>query len=287
MNQHSETLNTGSIKPIIYVAGVPLALALLRRNILILVLIVAAIIVTVHVPILLALYIAGFATTLKYPDTLNAWLKQAFVEPIQLQNIKKQRKQFAEINKFNYTSTVKFYSTYVGDDKGDAYGANYIVGNYNNISFWMLDYNLRLDTTNQSSSASQMLGSTVQAIYLNTRVPAFIIRKKVSLLETAVSPSTVFLTLSSKFKITHKFDEQYDVMCDKSHQRDLLYFLTPELLEQILHSQPTCIEGKDEMIAFYYDNICESAKDYTTLFSNLTALGGEFIDNTKNFKLAK
>lgn len=287
MNKLSETLNTSSIKPIAYIAGAPLVLALIRRNILIVVLIIAAIAVTVRVPMLLALYLLVLITVIKYPENINTWIKQTFVEPIQLQNIKKQRKLFARTNNFAYTNTVKFYSTYVGDDKSNAYGANYIKGEYHGISFWMLDYNLRLDTTNQSSSTNQMLGSTVQAIYLNNRVPNFIIRKKVSLLETAVSTGNVTIAISGKFKITHKFDEQYDVICSKSNQRDLLYFLTPELLELILQSQPDCIEGKDEMIAFYYHNICESAEDYVQLFNNMVSLGGEFIDNTKNFKQAE
>lgn len=88
-----------------------------------------------------------------------------------------------------------------------------------------------------------------------------------------------------KLNIEGNFCNSHRILVPKNYERDALYFLTPELIDEIEQLIPFCdIEFIDNTVVIYFwGKLFSDKADFEMLGNIIEIIGGELRDNVKNY----
>lgn len=218
------------------------------------------------VPILIWVGILGIA------GICNRWLY--------LRSLKKRVRlhRFAEQNGFSY------YDRTRPEEQGEVFhrgrdpkAFEVVSGSYQGHPFWFGNFYYTIG----SGKHSRTVRVGVLNITLPRAVPYVVLDGRQNTMDIAGSIDT-----SQKLELEGDFNTYFTVYCPKNYERDVLYFLTPELMQALVDMDDMFdaeIVGKE----LYFYTKKEISPDETllqNLFTLIPTIGGEMVENTKRYQ---
>lgn len=192
--------------------------------------------------------------------------------------VAKDRKKFAKLNSAKFNKSLAYNSSCFNDeiDIGTAYYC--VTGYLGDIPYWFGNYKTRDLTARESEITGD--SNVLIGVFLGKQVPnVAILANKLGFAHDAVLPIA-----GDAYKISHEFEKRYTTYIEHGLERDILYFLTPELLEIIYDSKVTGVEFIDNMVLIQIPGLIVNPKEYAKIETLINTIGAECIENTKNYK---
>lgn len=190
--------------------------------------------------------------------------------------------QFADQNGFDLTPKLPIVS-YPGAIFGKGYNcyfANLVRGDYQKLPFEFSNYYY----TTGSGRSRQTHDYGVLRITLTRKLPHIVLDNR----------SNNFLNISNlptykgrqKLQLEGDFNKYFDLYVPAGYERDALYFITPELMQQLIdYGAKFDIEIIDNYLYIYSEKPFKLQKEETIrgLFTLIHLLGGEVQENTQRY----
>lgn len=195
-------------------------------------------------------------------------------------NIKKrvQLQRFAEVNRFTYYDRTK------PEEQGDVFrrgrdhkAVGVISGSHKGHSFWFGNFYYTIGSGKQTRT----LRVGVLNVTLPRAVPYVVLDGRQNTMDIAESINT-----SQKLELEGDFNTHFTVYCPKDYERDVLYFLTPELMQALVDMNDIFdaeIVGK-ELYFYTKKEIVPDEAFLQNLFNLLPTIGGEVVENTERYQ---
>lgn len=187
-------------------------------------------------------------------------------------------KQFATSNNFSYYDKTKPEEQGVVFHRGRDQNARGVVqGSYQGHPFWLGNFYYTI----RSGKYSRTIRVGVINVTLPRAVPYVILDGRQNTMDVARSVDT-----SQRLELEGDFNTHFTVYCPKDYERDVLYFLTPELMQALVDAQDIFdaeIVGK-ELYFYTTKELLPSSDMVAKLFGLISTIGGEMVENTKRYQ---
>lgn len=186
--------------------------------------------------------------------------------------------RFAEQNNFLYYDRTK------PEEQGDVFrrgrdqkALEVVSGSWQGHPFWFGNFYYTVG----SGKRTRTIRVGVLNITLPRAVPYVVLDGRQNTMDIAGSIDT-----SQKLELEGDFNTHFTVYCPKDYERDVLYFLTPELMQALVDMDDMFdaeVVGKE----LYFYTKKEIKPDETllrNLFKIIPTIGGEIVENTKRYQ---
>ncbi|HEX8762388.1 MAG TPA: hypothetical protein VF733_01380 [Candidatus Saccharimonadales bacterium] len=187
-------------------------------------------------------------------------------------------KRFADINGMEYRSS------FTPEEKGiifqlgrDRHSERVVSGQYRGREFWFGTHYYTI----RSGKYEQTIPTAVINVTLPRAVPHVILDGRQNHLQLGRE-----FDRSQRFELEGDFGKYFTVYCPKDYERDVLYFLTPELMQVLINLDDKYdIEVIDHELYLYSGSrIKPSEKQINDIFTLIDTLGGEISENTERYR---
>lgn len=187
-------------------------------------------------------------------------------------------KRFADANGLEYRAT------HNPDEKGsifqigrERHSEGVISGRYAGRTFWFGTHFYTI----KAGKYDQTIGTAVINIELPRAVPHVIIDGRQNRL-----PLGGEFDRSQRIELEGDFGKYFTVYCPKDYGRDVLYFLTPELMQALVDlNDKFDIEMLDHELYLYSRSILKPSElQLSEIFTIIEKLGGEVVENTERYQ---
>lgn len=187
----------------------------------------------------------------------------------------------ARANGFNFIKGVKNPGypgliLSIGDTRNSL---SIIEGSYKNHSFKAFNYSYM----EGSGKNREEHNKGVIMVKLPRKVPNVVFDSKANNIFGMSSLGTTF-GRSQRFSFEGDFNKHFDVYAPQNYGRDVLYFMTPELMALLVDEANNYdIEVVDDNLFFYAPEFDFKKQQLEAIFKLIATLGGEFSDNTQRY----
>lgn len=163
---------------------------------------------------------------------------------------------------------------------GDTRNALSIIeGNYKKHEFKIFNYSYM---TGSGKNRSEHKKGIVM-LKLPRKVPHVVFDSKANNLWGLNSLDMAFAK-SQRFTFEGDFNKHFDVYAPQSYGRDVLYFMTPELMALLIDKAGKYdVEVVDDNLFFYAPEFDYKKNQLENIFQLIDTVGGEFSDNTQRY----
>lgn len=189
-----------------------------------------------------------------------------------------QFKRFAADNNFEYTTNIEPHEAGAIFNIGHSKHADAVVsGLYKGKPFWFGSYYYTVG----SGKNSRTVVTGVLNVALPRAVPYVIVDGNQNRMNAAAG-----IDKSQQLVLEGDFNNYFKVYCPKDYERDVLYFLTPELMQALVDMDDSFdAEIKGTELYFYTrDLVRPTAQVVTNLFTLIDKVGGEIVENTQRYQ---
>lgn len=187
-------------------------------------------------------------------------------------------KQFAIRNNFSYYDKTKPEEQGGVFHRGRDQNARGVVqGSYKGHPFWFGNFYYTI----RSGKYSRTIRVGVLNVTLPRAVPYVLLDGRQNTMDVARSVDT-----SQRLELEGDFNTHFTVYCPKDYERDVLYFLTPELMQALVDMQDIFdaeIVGK-ELYFYTSKELLPNSDMVKKLFALISTIGGEVVENTKRYQ---
>lgn len=188
---------------------------------------------------------------------------------------------FARSNGFTATKGLKDpgypgFIFSIGDTKN---ALSIVEGNYKNHGFKVFNYSYMEGNGKDRDEYNK----GVIIVKLPRKVPNVVFDSKANNIFGMSTLGTSF-SGSQKFTFEGDFNKHFDVYAPQNYGRDVLYFMTPELMALLVDEAGNYdIEVVDDNLFFYAPEFDFKKLQLQSIFKLIANLGGEFSDNTQRY----
>lgn len=188
---------------------------------------------------------------------------------------------FAQDNNFSYfaESKAKEHGIYSTAGNNQAY-TDCLLGQYNGKAISISNFHY---VTGSGKSRSEHTVGIID-VMLKTPIPNILLDSNKNNLFDGLNISGI-INDNQKCSLEGDFDKYFTLYAPKDYQRDVLYFLTPELMALLVEKATDYdIETTGDLLKFYKPGGFNfNEESLSTMFALIDSLGGEFIENTDKY----
>lgn len=192
-------------------------------------------------------------------------------------------KRFAQRNQFDYAEAIENpgLEGAIFQTGSDRRITNHIKGVFQGYPFWAGNYSYTVSSGKNSTTYTY----GVVAVELQRALPHTLLdaRKNNFLSRVSNLPST--FSRDQRLQLEGDFGKYFDLYAPKKYERDILYFLTPELMALLIDKGADYdIEIIDNNLFIYHQNKLQATvDDVRNVFELIHHIGGEISENTQRY----